>query len=215
MSFTLVNHRNEKVKTFDSRSTAEEKMGDMQGLGVSPDKLEIVHGAYESYAEYAENLETVGNQQASEGMSDSSTEVVEEEPDEVIEPEDYSEQIPDKPSVDTDPLAWMPSEFTDTIDGSVAINRKGFSVLKQHYDISVESECVVGPEETDYTFCRVKAVAETPDGTRSEAHGSAHIERGDDPWLLLEMADTRAKKRSLSDATGIGMVAVSELQNDL
>jgi len=121
--------------------------------------------------------------------------------------------LPDKPPVDTDPLTWMPSEFTDKIDGTIAINRKGFSVLKQHFDIGVDSDCVVGPEENGFTFCRHKAVATMPDGTRSEAHGSAHVDRGDDPWLLLEMSDTRAKKRALSDATGIGMVAVSELQN--
>jgi len=124
-----------------------------------------------------------------------------------------SAQLPESQPMSDDPLSWIPSDFVDTIEGTPAINRKGFAVLKQHYDISVDSECVVGPEETDFEFCRVAARAESPDGTISEAHGSAHVDRGDDPWLLLEMADTRAKKRALSDATGVGMCAVEELKN--
>ena len=37
----------------------------------------------------------------------------------------------------------------------------------------------------------------------------------DDPELLLEMADTRARKRALSIATGVGAVAVAELKNEV
>lgn len=126
-----------------------------------------------------------------------------------------TEELPDQPTVDTDPLTWMPSEFTDEIDGTVAINRKGYEVMAHHYGISTRSECVVGPEESGHEYARVKATAETEDGTTYEAHGSASVERGDDSWLLLEMADTRARKRAIAQATGVGMVAVSELQNDL
>lgn len=122
-------------------------------------------------------------------------------------------ELPAEPDVDTDPLTWMPGEFIDQIDGSPAINRKGFAVLKQRYDISVTSEVVVGPEETDHEFARVAAHAEDADGVVSEAHGSASTDRGDDATLLLELADTRAKKRALSAATGVGMIAVAELQH--
>lgn len=118
-------------------------------------------------------------------------------------------------SVADDPLDWVPGEFVDVIDGTQAINRKGFAVLGHFYKIQTASEVVVPPEETDFEFCRVKAVATTRDGRKYEAHGSAHIERGDDPWLLLEMADTRAKKRSMADATGVGAVAVEELKNEV
>jgi len=37
---------------------------------------------------------------------------------------------------------------------------------------------------------------------------------GDDHYLLLEMAGTRARKRALSVATGAGAVAVEELTNE-
>jgi len=71
------------------------------------------------------------------------------------------------------------------------------------------------PEETDHEFCRVKAVAETAEDRTVEAFGSAHVDRGDDPWLLVEMAGTRARKRAISVATGAGAVAVAELKNEL
>lgn len=48
-----------------------------------------------------------------------------------------------------------------------------------------------------------------------EAWGTSHVDRGDDPWLLVEMAATRARKRALSIVTGAGAVAVEELRNDM
>lgn len=81
--------------------------------------------------------------------------------------------------------------------------------------IDVYADLEVAPEETDHTYCRVKAMAETEDGRHCEAYGSAHVDRGDDPELLLEMADTRARKRALSIATGVGAVAVEELKNEV
>ena len=141
--------------------------------------------------------------------SDGGTEVV---PDET----DSASTLPDDgPSVDEDPLTWMPEEFTDVIDGTVSINRKGYEVMAHHYDISTNCTCVVGPEQTDFEFCRMQATATDADGNTYTAHGSAHVGRGDEKVLLLEMADTRARKRAVAQATGVGMVAVEELQNSL
>jgi hypothetical protein len=58
-------------------------------------------------------------------------------------------------------------------------------------------------------------VATLPNGREVAAYGSAHVERGDDVELLTEMADTRARKRALSIATGMGAVAVEELKNEV
>jgi hypothetical protein len=101
----------------------------------------------------------------------------------------------------------------DTIDGSPAINRKGFEVLSHFYEVDVSADLQVTPEDTGHEYARVKATAEI-DGRTVEAFGSAHVDRGDDSYLLLEMADTRARKRALSIATGAGAVAVEELKNE-
>ncbi|WP_246998677.1 hypothetical protein [Halosolutus gelatinilyticus] len=129
-----------------------------------------------------------------------------------IDPAAYD--LPER-SISDDPLKWVPGEFVDEIDGTQAINRKGFEVLSHFYDIDVETDVQVSPHETDFTYCQVKAAATTPDDRRCEALGSAHVDRGDDSVLLLELADTRARKRALSIATGVGAVAVEELKNEL
>jgi hypothetical protein len=122
--------------------------------------------------------------------------------------------LPDR-SVADDPLTWIPGEFVDDIDGSQAINRKGYEVLSHFYNVDVAVELQTPPEDTGHEYARVKATATTADGRTCEAFGSAHLERGDDPELLLEMADTRARKRALSIATGVGAVAVAELKNEV
>lgn len=123
---------------------------------------------------------------------------------------------PDPRGVDTDPLEWIPDQFIDRIEGTPAINKKGFSVLCQHYGITVNVEKTVGPMETDFEYAECRAVAKTPEGQEYVAYGSAHTnrERGDDPTMLLEYADTRAYKRAASRATGTGMLAVEELQSE-
>jgi hypothetical protein len=145
--------------------------------------------------------------------------VVESEPDVVEEPP--IEQVPDNPperNLSDDPVEWFGDigEFTYTKKGTTCINKKGLRVLQYWYDIdNPDTELVVGPEETDHTFARSKATVEMPDGRTAVAHGSAHVDRGDDPWLLTEMSDTRAKSRVILDVTGMGAVAVSELENEL
>lgn len=128
--------------------------------------------------------------------------------------EAQAETLPDR-ELTEDPIAWLQrgqGELTTTIKGTTVITKKGFRVLQHKYDISTGSEVLVGPEETDQEFCRVKAWAEMPDGRRAEAHASAHVDRGDDHYLLVSMADTRAKSRALSDVTGVGAVALEEMQ---
>lgn len=177
--------QNGNSRTVETRAEAEDVKHDMEQLGMG---VEIQSKA-----------------------TDGGTEVV-ETPDD----RETAERLPnDGPSVDEDPLTWMPEEFTDVIEGTVSINRKGYEVMAHHYDISTECTCIVGPEQTDFEFCRMQATATDADGNRYTAHGSAHIDRGDDAVLLLEMADTRARKRAIAQATGVGMVAVEELQNNL
>jgi len=124
-----------------------------------------------------------------------------------------SEPLPNRELTD-DPIEWLKKgdgELTTNIKGTTVITKKGFRVLQHKYDISTGSEVIVGPEDTDMEFCRVKAWAEMPNGRRAEAHASAHVDRGDDHFLLVAMADTRAKSRALSDVTGVGAVAIEEM----
>jgi len=208
--FTVYDHSNDNAKFYDARPAAEDRVEAASGIdgvdvalyppGESPE--EMYHGDTQT-------------------DDTAETEVVEDAPDtnhepEVMSPDEIqqaSDQLPEDRHVDEDPLKWLPGEFVDTIDGSNAINRKGFEVLAHFYDVDVEAELEVTPEETDHEYARVKATATIGDRV-VEAYGSAHVDRGDDHYLLLEMADTRARKRALSIATGAGAVAVDELIND-
>jgi len=180
-------------KDATSRSDAEATKAQAEDLGLS--NVEIV---------------PPGDTEADGGDMD--VDVIDHSPDAEPEPDEYN--LPDDgPSVDEDPLVWMPDEFTDTIDGTVAINRKGFEVLAHHYDISCVtevSEALTNPDRVVF-----KATATDADGDTYTAFGSGGAERGDSGRPTVEMADTRAYKRAISRATGVGMVAVEELQREL
>ncbi|QAS68883.1 RecT-like DNA single-strand annealing protein [Haloferax tailed virus 1] len=124
--------------------------------------------------------------------------------------------LPDEPNLSEDPFAWMPGDFVDTIDGTPTINRRGYAALGRKFGISApEIDVEVGPEDTGHEYCRVRALVRDDDGREFVNHGSAHVDRGDDATLLLEMATTRARKRALAGATGIGLIAIEELKNEL
>lgn len=184
-----------REKVEGSKAEAEETKREMEHLGMN---VEVVEP----------NAET-----ATDGGPDETVnaEVVQDAPEPEIEP---AERELAERTVSDDPLQWMPTDFVDTIDGTQAINRKGFEVLGHFYDVDVHSDLEVAPEDTGHEYCRVKATATTADGRVCEAYGSAHVDRGDDAHLLLEMSDTRARKRCLSIATGVGAVAVEELRSE-
>lgn len=196
-----------RERNVETRAEAEEVAEDMRQLGMD---VEIV----------TDDTDTATDG----GNPDMDVDVVDHAPDKTGEqaveetpaPDNHAPEydLPER-NVSDDPLTWMPGEFVDTIDGSQAINRRGFEVLSHFYGVSTTSDVQVAPEETDHEYARVKATAETEDGRTVEAHGSAHLDRGDDAYLLLEMADTRARKRALSIATGVGAVAVEELKNEV
>ena len=77
-------------------------------------------------------------------------------------------------------------------------------------DERIRSEQCAQPGE----FCRSGGIPKRPVVQPEQRLGSAHVDWGDDSVLLLELADTRARKRALSIATGVGAVAVEELKNE-
>ncbi|WP_148858653.1 hypothetical protein [Natronococcus pandeyae] len=189
-AWTVRDTESGKKREFDSRAAAERAIDELEDLGMDVELVAPTSAEKEPVA-----LEVI----------DADTDA------DAVDPAAYD--LPDR-SISDDPLEWVPGEFIDEIDGTQAINRKGFEVLSHFYDIDVETDVQVPPHETGFTYCQVKAAATTPDGRRCEALGSAHVDRGDDSVLLLELADTRARKRALSIATGVGAVAVEELKNE-
>ena len=194
-----VTAQNGNERTVESRSQAEDVKQEMEQLGMTVE------------------IETP----ISDGGTDEDTEEPIDVPS-VDEPQNEPAQntsdgydLPDSVPVDTDPLVWMPDEFTDTIDNTVAINRKGFEVICQHFGVQVSTDKVHGPYETDHEYAEVKAKAITSDGETYTAYATARSEGGDDVNNLLELADTRAYKRAASRATGVGMLAVEEIQGSL
>lgn len=133
---------------------------------------------------------------------------------EPVEPAD----LPQPSELTSDPLEVIRANsdhFTDQIKGKTVINRQGYAVLAERFNISVIANPVTLPSETDQTYAEFRATAETRDGVTYSGFGSAHVDRDDDPTLLAELAETRAMKRSCAWATGVGMTAVSELTNTL
>lgn len=126
-------------------------------------------------------------------------------------------ELPDEPRIDEDPLNYLPGHFVDSIQGTPAINRKGYAVLAAHYGIGVKAEPVVRASDTEFEYAEFTAIATTEDGVEYSGFGSAHVDRddGDDKYLLNELAETRACKRALALATGVGVVSAEEMMNSL
>lgn len=184
----VIRDDNGTERTFEERAAAEEAKKDLEELGADVE------------------LEAIGTD---------TTEVVEEPDTTETEP---VESLPDQPpSLDEDPISWAPEHFVDTIQGTPAINRKGYAVMAERFGISVVAEPVTLPSNTGFEYAEFRAIAETEDGTEYSGFGSAHVDRqdGDDEHLLGELAETRAMKRALAYATGLGMTAVEELQGEL
>lgn len=196
MTFTLIDNRKDREREFDTRAEAEETKEDLIGLGASPEDLEVVN-------------------ETSLVESDGGEATVEAEP---VESEPTADDLPEEPpSVEEDPVDWLPGHFVDTIQGVPTVNRKGYAVIASKYGVEVTAEPVTLPSESDFEYAEFRAVAVTEDGREYSGFGSAHVDRqdGDDKHLLAELAETRAMKRATAWATGVGMTAASELMGEL
>lgn len=223
--WTLYDPGRDNPRDFDSRAEAEDKMQDMKALGATDVEL---YPPGESPTEDAEESQETGKNRtgqrakAETATTDGGTETIEPE---VV---DHAETIEDEQEaaealeavdelatapVDADPLSAMPGHFVDNIQGQPTINKKGYCVLAERFGISVTSEPLVRASETDFEYAEWQATATTEDGREYSGTGSAHIARedGDNPYQLNEHAETRAMKRAVQWATGVGIVGYAEM----
>jgi hypothetical protein len=195
----LVDESTGNVKYFDSKADAQAHKDDLASLVDGPLTIEKT------------------NTESDSPTDDINAEVVDHTPeDNQTEPEPVD--VPEsKPALDEDPVDWMPQHFVDEIQGVPTLNRKGYAVMAERFDVSVTAEPIVRASETDFEYAEFEAIAKTEDGTEYSGFGSAHIDRqdGDDPYLLNELAETRAMKRAASWALGLGMTAREEMENTL
>jgi hypothetical protein len=211
MTWTIKAESGEK-RTVDSRAEAESVRNDMEQLGMN---CEIIA---------PDETKTDGGQADSE-----SPRVI---PDGEILPHDYDEpnhpeqtesddgdgaggattNIPENPDIDKNPVEWLPDHLIDMVEGVPTISRKGYCIVCQQYGVSIESESIVRSSNTEFEYAEFRAVAVDADGKAYSGFGTAHVERGDDPYLLNELAETRAMKRAATWATGVGLTAVEEME---
>jgi hypothetical protein len=211
MTWTIKAESGEE-RTVDSRAEAESVRNDMEQLGMN---CEITA---------PDETKTDGGQADSE-----SPRVV---PDGEILPHDYDEpnhpeqtesddgdgagkattNIPENPDIDKNPVEWLPDHLIDMVEGVPTISRKGYCIVCQQYGVSIESESIVRSSDTEFEYAEFRAVAVDSDGKAYSGFGTAHVERGDDPYLLNELAETRAMKRAATWATGVGLTAVEEME---
>lgn len=206
---TYIIHNDDNRKTFEDKDEFDDMVQLLKETDTEFDTETVSNGSDDSQdtsdVEVMDTTEKMkeGYQQVAEGANEDDVPVVSDTKTETLPNRDLQE----------DPISWLQrgsDEFVTTIKGTPVITKKGFRVLQHKYNISTTSKVIVGPEETEFEYCRVKATATKETGEYAEAHGSAHVKRGDDSFLLLEMADTRAKSRALSDVTGVGAIAIEE-----
>lgn len=117
--------------------------------------------------------------------------------------------------LDTDPLSILPDFMKDPIKGSVAVNKRGYAMIAERYDIEVSTEMVESPWDNDEGRVVCKATAITDDGKTYNAYGTACADDDDDSAQLIELADTRSQKRAVQWASGFGIVSYAEMANSL
>lgn len=119
-------------------------------------------------------------------------------------------------SVRTDPLDVVPEYMITRVDGQPTINKRGYAVIANHFDIVVRSEAITTAGETDHQYAEFEATAwQKGDGPERGYTGHATARATEDRRgienNLNEMAETRAMKRAVAWASGVGILAWEEM----
>jgi len=229
-NYTLVDGRNNNTRVFESRAEAEDKAKGLKGLVDNPSDIEVVQGSYESYEDF--EAKDVGPE--TEEVNPEIVDMTEPEPETPVDPGTPAAQLaqPEPPqqtteketaeaidklgeSLEDDPLNILPGHMQDNIQGTPAINKRGYAMIAERYGIEVTTTVESYPWDNEEGRCVAKAVAITEDGKEYTGHATACKGDGDMPEQIVELADTRAMKRAVSWASGLGIVAYSELSSEL
>lgn len=199
--FTVVNHDTLTTRVEDSRAAAEDRAEKAQAeFGFNPDDLEVVKGGYEEY----ENVVT-----DTPDVVDAETVAPKEDTPDTEALDELGE------SLETDPLSILPGHMVDSIQGQPAVNKRGYAMIAERYGIEASADVVQLPWENEEGRCVAKATAITDDGKEYSGWATACADDGDMADQLIELAETRALKRSVAWASGAGIVGYQELSNQL
>jgi hypothetical protein len=198
MSYTVLDHGEQNTNIFEQRAEATKKAAGIKQMVSNPTEIEVVEGEFESYSAWLEQDEDPEEPQ---------------EPDVVESDADAIDQLGE--SLEDDPLNVLPGHMQDTIQGQPAINKRGYSMIAERFGIEATATIESYPWENEQNRCVAKAEAITEDGKEYTGHATAATEDGDMPAQLIELAETRALKRAVSWASGLGIVAYEELTNEL
>jgi len=226
VNVSIIDHGNRNARSFDSRSEAESKANDLAAMdGVDSDEIEVVQGDFDSYAAYKGTADG-GEVNYVEHTADESSAEDEPVPDDTStdepaqtpaqEPQGFGDALAELgEELETDPLSILPSHMVDTISGEPAVNKRGYAMIAERYGIETSAEIVSFPWENDENRCVAKATAITEDGKEYTGWATACAEDGDMEDQIIELAETRSLKRSVSWASGVGIVSYQELTNQL
>lgn len=227
--FVLIDKSTGNKKHFDTRAQAEEKRDEMSGLVDGEMAIEPVSDASEASEEPdgADNTKveqtTTDGGQAATVVSEDKTETVakpeqraenpERVTDDAYNNQDPLEQLGEE--LDTDPLSILPSHMIDEIQGKPSVNKRGYAMIAERYNISTSAEIVQFPWDNEEGRCVAKATAVTENGKEYSGWATACADDGDMDDQLIELAETRSLKRSISWASGVGIVSYQELMDEL
>lgn len=185
------------AKEFDSRRDAQEAKQTHESLcdECSTEDISIAVGSESSTLKRTSNNGHVPNPDQKSGGS-------------------VAVDVPE--SVQTDPLDIVPEYMISEVDGQPTINKRGYAVIANHFDIAVKAEAITTAGETDHEFAEFKATAwKQGEGPEQGYTGHATARRSEDRRgienNLNEMAETRAMKRAVAWASGVGLLAWEEM----
>jgi len=224
MKFTIVSHDRKQTWQCDSRSNAQERVKSVKSMLSDPSAVEIVKGDYDDYESYAAGaIDNADDGDVDAEVIDHTTDggqAVAQKPEtEPPTPQQVDDAVAavDKlgESLESDPLNILPGHMKDSIQGTPAINKRGYAMIAERYGIEATATIESYPWDNDEQRCVAKAVATTDDGKQYTGWATACKSDGDMPAQIIELAETRALKRSVSWASGVGVVSYVELSDQL